>query len=282
MNYLITGATGTIGSLVVERLLQRGDRPRIFVRDAEKARARYGDRVNIAVGDLADAESLKAAFRGIAALFLVNTGPDLATRDEAAAQAARAAGVRHLVKLSTMDVQQGIGTGVWHAQGESAIRASGIGFTFVQPAGFMANALEWARSIKTEGVVRAGTGDGKIAFIHLNDIADVATVALTTRKYDGESLPISGPEALSYSEMTAKVGAVIGKRLTFRPISDEEAQRRLIASGESAESVEYHLSLFRAIRGGRLATVTDNVERVLARLPITFDQWARENAAAFR
>jgi uncharacterized protein YbjT (DUF2867 family) len=181
-----------------------------------------------------------------------------------------------------MDVQQGIGTGVWHAAGESAIRASGIGFTFVQPAGFMENALEWARSIKTEGGVRAATGDGKIAFIHLNDIADVATVALTTRKYEGESLPISGPEALSYSEMTAKIGAVIGKPLTFRPISDQEARRRLIASGESAESVEYHLSIFRAIRGGRLAIATDNVERVLGRLPITFDHWVRENAAAFR
>jgi uncharacterized protein YbjT (DUF2867 family) len=282
MNYLITGATGAIGSLVVERLLQRGDRPRIFARDAEKARARYGDRVDIAIGDLADAESLAAAFRGIDALFLVNIGPDLAMRDEAAAQDARAAGVRHLVKLSTMDVQQGIGTGVWHAHGESAIRASGIGFTFVRPAGFMANAFEWARSIKTEGVVRAATGNGKTAFIHLNDIADVATVALTTRKYDGESLPISGPEALSYSEMTAKIGSVIGKRLTFQPISDEEARRRLIASGESAESVEYHLSIFRAIRGGRLATVTNTVERLLGRHPITFDQWARENVASFR
>jgi uncharacterized protein YbjT (DUF2867 family) len=282
MNYLVTGATGAIGSLVVERLLLRGGRPRIFVRDAEKARTRYGDRVDIAIGDLADGESLTAAFREIDALFLVNTGPDLAMRDEAAAQAARAAGVRHLVKLSTMDVRQGVGTGVWHAHGESAIRASGIGFTFVRPAGFMANALEWARSIKTEGVVRAATGDGKTAFIHLNDIADVATVALTTRKYDGESLQISGPEALSYSEMTAKIGSVIGKRLTFQPISDEEARRRLIASGESTESIEYHLSIFRAIRGGLLATVTDNVERLLGRPPITFDQWARENAASFR
>src|SRR5262245_24911645 len=121
MNYLITGATGAIGSLVVERLLQRGDRPRVFVREAETARARYGDRVDIAVGDLADAASLEAALRGIDALFLVNVGPDLATRDKAAAQAARAAGVSHLVKLSTMDVRQRIGTGVWHAQGESVI-----------------------------------------------------------------------------------------------------------------------------------------------------------------
>jgi uncharacterized protein YbjT (DUF2867 family) len=89
-----------IGSRVVERLLERGDRPRIFVRDLEKARARYGDRVDIAVGDLAHAESLLAALEGIGALFLVNSGPELANRDTAAANVAKAAGVKNLVKLS--------------------------------------------------------------------------------------------------------------------------------------------------------------------------------------
>ena len=138
--YLITGATGEVGSRVVERLLERGDRPRIFVRDTEKARARYGDRVDIAVGDLAQAKSLLAALEGVDALFLVNSGPELANRDAAAATVAKIAGVKNLVKLSSMDSRQGVGTGVWHAQGESAIRASGITFTFVQPAGFMSNA----------------------------------------------------------------------------------------------------------------------------------------------
>src|ERR1700683_3214209 len=131
--YLITGATGDIGSRVVERLLERGDRPRVCVRDAEKARARYGNRVDIVSGDLADAGSLLAALQGVDALFLVNSGPEIAKRDEAAANVARAPGVRHLVKLSSMDSQRGVGTGAWHARGESAIRASGIAFAFVQP-----------------------------------------------------------------------------------------------------------------------------------------------------
>jgi uncharacterized protein YbjT (DUF2867 family) len=89
-----------IGSRVVERLLERGDRPQIFVRDLEKARARYGDRVDIAVGDLAHAESLLAALEGIGALFLVNSGPELANRDTAAANVAKASGVKNLVRLS--------------------------------------------------------------------------------------------------------------------------------------------------------------------------------------
>jgi (4-alkanoyl-5-oxo-2,5-dihydrofuran-3-yl)methyl phosphate reductase len=282
MVYLITGATGNVGSLVVAHLLERGERPRVFVRDAEKARARFGNRVEIFVGDLAHTADLSRALTGVDALFLVNSGHDLAERDGAAAKAAVAAGVEHLVKLSSIDArEQNVGTGVWHAQGEDAIRASGIPFTFVQPSGFMTNALYWARSIKAEGIVRTCTADGKIPFIHSDDIAQVAVRALTTRDYGGVSLPITGPEALSYAEMTAKIAAAIGKPLAMQPISDAEARQQQLAWATPEPLVEARLSIFRAIREGRLATPTDTVLRVLGRKPITFDQWVRENAAAF-
>ncbi|HTQ97620.1 MAG TPA: NAD(P)H-binding protein [Candidatus Acidoferrum sp.] len=282
MKYLITGGTGEIGSRVVARLLQRGERPRIFVRDAEKARGRFGDRVELAVGDLGDAQSLRVALEGVDALFLVNSGPELARRDGDAASAAKAAGVKHLVKLSSMDSLQNVGTGVWHARGEAAIRESGMSFTFVQPTGFMANALWWAPKIKAEGVVRSMTGDGKIPFIHSDDIADVVTEALVTRKYQGESLAITGPTALSYREMASKIGAAIGKPIRFHGLTEEEERRKMENLGESGEMIEAHLSIYRAIRDGRLATVTDGVKKVLGRRPIPFDQWVAENVATFR
>jgi (4-alkanoyl-5-oxo-2,5-dihydrofuran-3-yl)methyl phosphate reductase len=282
MSHLITGATGNVGSLVVERLCDGGQRPRIFVRDKQKAIARYGDRVDIFVGDLADATTMKPALTGVEGLLLVTSGHELAKQDEAAANAAKAAGVTRLVKLSSYDAREQVGTGVWHAQGEAAIRASGIAFAFVQPSGFMSNALYWARSVKAEGVVRTATGDGKIPFIHPQDIADVAALALTSARYSGRSLPITGPEALSYAEMAAKIGAVVGKPIRFQPISEDEARKQQVAWGASAELVEARLSIFRAIREGRLAAITDTVEQVLGRKPITFDQWARENAEAFR
>ena len=282
MTYLITGATGDVGSRVVECLLQRGDRPRVFVREEKRARSRFGDRVDVFVGDLADPASLKTALDGVEVLFLVNSGPQIPVQDEGAAKVAKAAGVKHLVKLSSMDVQQGLAIGAWHERGEAAIRASGIPFTFVQPTGFMSNLLAWAPSIKAEGVVRSSTGDGRRAFIHSDDIAAVATKVLTTREHGGESLPITGPEALSFAEATAKLSVVIGRGLTFQPISDEEARQRYSASGASPPETDAHVSLWRAIREGRLANITDNVERLLGRKPITMDQWARENAAAFR
>jgi uncharacterized protein YbjT (DUF2867 family) len=180
--------------------------------------------------------------------------------------------VKNLVKLSSMDARQKVGTGLWHARGESAIRATGISFTFVQPAGFMSNALGWVPSVKAEGVVSAPTGDGRIAFIHPDDIAAVAVEALTKREYERESLPITGPEALSYGEMTAKIGAAVGKPLRFHPISEEQERLQMIESGWRPEIVDAHVSIYRAIREGRLAIVTDNVDRVIRQTPISVPQ----------
>lgn len=274
MTCLVTGATGTVGSLVTQRLIDRGDRPAVFVRDPKKARRLFGDRVEIRVGDLAD---ISGALDGIRDLFLLNSGPDLEVRDRAAAFAAKAAGVRHLVKLSTLDVSTGVGTGPWHARGELAIRESGVPFTFIRTSAFMSNALSWVDTIKREGVLRTSTGSGKIAFIHPGDIADVAVKALTTRAHDGEALVITGPRALTYGEMASKIGAAIGKTVRFEEISDEEARPDF--DGDYADAL---VDIWRAIREGRLATVTDGVERVLGRKPVTFHRWVKENAGAFK
>jgi uncharacterized protein YbjT (DUF2867 family) len=216
------------------------------------------------------------------ALFLVNSGPSIPQLDEGAAKTAKACGVKHLVKLSSMDVEQGLAIGAWHEQGEAAIRACGIPFTFVRPTGFMSNLLAWATSIKNEGIVRSSTGEGRRAFIHSDDIAAVAVKVLTTGDYRGEALPSTGPEALSFGEVAAKIGSAIGKKLTFQAISDEEARQRYSKVSGSEAETEAHVALWRAIREGRLAKVTDVVERITGRKPIALDQWATENAAAFR
>jgi uncharacterized protein YbjT (DUF2867 family) len=281
MNILITGATGDVGSRVVESLIQRGIRPRVYVRSAGKAHCLFGDPVDVFTGDLADPLALRAALEDTDSLFLLNSGPQIPALDALAATASKEAGVSHIVKLSSIDVEQSLAIGAWHEQGEAAIRASGIPFTFVRPTGFMSNLLNWAPSIKAEGVIRTCTGEGRRAFIHSTDIAAVAVEALMTRNYMGESLAITGPEAVTFAEAAAKIGAVIGMTVRYEAISDAEASRRFAASGESAEVTEAHTALWRAIREGRLGMVTEEVERVLGRKPISLSAWAIENAAAF-
>src|SRR5262249_48100516 len=225
MKYLITGATGDIGSKVVDLLIQRGDRPGVFVRDARKARSRFPDRVEVFVGDLADPESMRAALKGVDELFLLNSGPQIPVRDDAAANVAKTAGVKHLVKLSSMDVQHGLAIGGWHERGEAAVRGRGGPFTFVRPAGFVWDLPAWAPSIKADGVVRTSSRAGRRPFIRSDEITAVAVKALTTGGYAGQSLAIPGPEALSFSEVTARIAGAIGKRLRFQPISADEARQ---------------------------------------------------------
>lgn len=281
MAFLITGATGQIGSRVVNRLILRGERPRVFVRDAEKARTLFGDRVDIFVGDLSQPESLQPAIAAVESLLLINAGAEIPQRDRAAACQAKIAKVKHLVKLSALSAAEQIAIGAWHAQGEAAIVDSGIPYTFVRPAGFMSNALEWARSIKAEGIVRACTGDGRVAYVHPDDVADVAAKVLMSREHKGASLEITGPKAFSYAEMTERIGSAIRRRLKFKSISDEKARERLVAIGVPKIEAEGIVGLWCAIRAGRLNVVTDNLEVILGRKPITFDQWARENMSTF-
>jgi len=283
MKYLVIGATGNIGSRVTQRLVARGERPSVFVRSAKKANALFGDQVDIHVGDLEKPRSsLANALAGIEGIFLVSDGPDLDTRDRTVAFAAKLAGVGHVVKLSTLDVHTSVGTGPWHARGEAAVRESGVAFTFIQAAGFMLNALGWSDSIRAEGVLRSSTGKGKIAFIHPDDIADVATVALTTRDYDGQSLVITGPEAMSYGEMAATIGVAIGKPIGFEEISDQQAYAGVVAWAGKSPYADALVDIWRAVREGRLATVSEGVQQVIARGPIPFHRWAEENAAAFQ
>ena len=242
-------------------------------------RALFGDQVDIHVGDLEKPRpSLAAALAGVDGIFLVTDGPDLDDARSRGRVRCETAGVRHVVKLSTLDVRTGIGTGPWHARGEDAVRESGVAFTFIQAAGFMSNALGWSDSIRDEGVLRSSTGGGKIAFIHPDDIADVATAALTTRDHDGQALVITGPEALCYGEMAATIGRAIGKPVRFEEISDEQAYAGAVEWAGKGPYVDALVDIWRAVREGRLDTVTDGVKQVIGRKPIPFDRWAAENA----
>jgi uncharacterized protein YbjT (DUF2867 family) len=283
VKYLVIGATGNIGSRVARRLVDSGARPSVFVRSAKRARALFGDHVDVHTGDLdKPGPSLATALAGVDGVFLVTDGSDLEKRDRAVSLAARRAGVRHVVKLSTLDVRTGIGTGPWHARGEDAVRESGVAFTFIQAAGFMSNALGWSESISRDGVLRSSTGGGKIAFIHPDDIAAVATAALTTRDHDGEARVITGREALSYGEMVAAIGRAIGRPVGFEEISDRQAYAGAVQWAGKGPYVDALVGIWRAVREGRLDTVTDGVKRVTGREPIPFDQWAAENVASFQ
>jgi uncharacterized protein YbjT (DUF2867 family) len=281
MKHLITGATGDVGSRVVSHLLKRNISPRVLVRNEAKARILFGDRVDVFVGDLAEPASMRDALKGAETIYLVNVGPEIPRRDQAAALLAKEEGVKRILKLSSLDVEHGLAIGAWHEKGEAAIRAVGVPFTFLRPTGFMSNLLAWAHSIKTEKIVKSSTADGRRPFIHSEDIAAVSAEALVSASYVGQSLSITGPDSLTFGEATATIAKAIGESLKYQAISDEEARERYSKVSGSVEETEAHVALWRAIREGRLANVTHDVEHILGRKPITLTQWAEENAKSF-
>lgn len=281
MTYLITGATGEVGSRVTRQLIEQDIRPRVLARSAEKAHALFGQKAEIFVGDLAVPATTRSAMKGVDTLFLVNIGPEIPQRDEAAAQIARDEGVRRIVKLSTLDVEQGLAIGSWHEKGEAAIQASCVPFTFIRPSGFMANLLAWAHDIKTEGVVRSSAGNGGRPFIHSEDVAAVSVAALLGEKYAGRILSITGPESLTFGDATQIISHAIGRALVYQTISDEEARKCYSKFSGSPEETVAHVALWRAIREGCFAATTDGVEQILGRNAISLEQWASENAHHF-
>jgi (4-alkanoyl-5-oxo-2,5-dihydrofuran-3-yl)methyl phosphate reductase len=130
--------------------------------------------------------------RGAHSLFLVNVGPGIPERDQAAATIAREEGIRRIVKRSSLDIEHGLAIGAWHEKGEPAIRASGEPLTFVRRTGFMSNLQAWADSIQTEGIVRSSTGEGGRPYIHSGDIAEASVATVLDDDYAGRILSITG------------------------------------------------------------------------------------------
>lgn len=282
MSYLVFGATGNIGSRVAQRLIDAGARTSVFVRDASKAHLLFGDQVDVRRGDFDTSSALAAALDGVDGIFLLTDGPNLDEQDRAVSSAAFQAGVQHIVKLSTLDVLTGIGTGPWHTAGEAAVRESGVPFTFIRAAGFMSNALSWSYPIRTAGVLRSSTGEGKIAFIHPDDVAAVATTALLSRRRDGRALVVTGPEALSYREMANTIGRAIGTSIGFEEITDRQAYADTVEWAGRGPYIDALVDIWRAVRQGRLDTVTEGFQQTTGQEPISFARWAAENVEAFR
>lgn len=279
---LIVGANGTVGSQVVNQLVEAGRKVRVLVREPSKAPA-HGKGVEAVVGDLARPETLGGAFAGVEKVFLLSRGPERLEIN--AIDAAKAAGVRHVVKLSSMGFgpdRDALTIGNWHRAVEAHLEASGLAWTILLAGGFSTNALGWAQTIKTQGAAFAATGDGKVSVIDPRDIAAVAAATLTQPGHEGKRYELTGPEALSFAEQVALIGAAIGRPLRFVDVPPAAARDAMLSSGMPAPVAEGMLEVMAKIKAGSAETISPAVEQVLGRKPRAFTAWARENAAAFQ
>jgi uncharacterized protein YbjT (DUF2867 family) len=277
---LVTAATGNVGKELVQQLISQGQPVRVFTRDPGKV-AHLGQRVEVAAGNLDEPETIEAALEDVKRVFLVTSRTQ---QDANVIQAAKRCGVEHVVKLSTLEAADDSMAGhvKWHREREELIRASGLAWTFLRPTMFMTTALDWAGTIKAQGVVYYPGGEGKVPPVDPWDVAAVAARALTGSGHEGQAYALTGPEALSLGEMTHILGGVLGKPLRYVDVPEADFAGELRKLGLPEYVVEGLIGVFSAIRAGKLAHVTDSVQRVTGRPARPFEAWCREHVETFR
>lgn len=279
---LVLGATGTTGGEVAKQLIAAGQKPRILVRSRAKASAFEG-KAEIVEGDLENPESVAKALVGVDKLFLVSAGLNGPKLEVLAIQAAKKAGVRHIVKLSVIGADNPqIAFAKWHAGTEQVLKESGVAWTMVRPGNFNSNAFGWADTIKSQGAFYQPTANGRWASIDPADIGAVAVKALLEPGHEGKAYTLTGPESMSAADYADKLSKVLGKPVKFVDVPAEAAQDAMLKSGMPAGYVDALLELLGIMKANFADVVTTDVEKVLGRKGTAFEAWAAKNAAAFR
>jgi uncharacterized protein YbjT (DUF2867 family) len=291
---LVTGATGNIGSEVVRQLSSTAPAVNIkaAVHSAQNIKKvkEEGDRVNVVLIDYNKLETLKEALDQVDKLFLLT--PDVQNAPELASNLvieAKNTGIRHIVKQSVMgaDLESDVGTMRLHRQVERIIEQSGIPFTFLRPNEFMQNFVNFhSPFIKENNAFYIPLEDAKVSLVDVRDIAAVAVKALTeddeNGKHKNKTYLITGPEALSYYQVAEILSDATGKKIDYVNISEEEARRAMKESGMSDWMINTILELSDYFRKGNASQVSSAVEEVTGRKPISFSQFAKDHASAFR
>ena len=279
---LVTGATGTVGRDVTKLLSKKGAAVRAAVRDQAKARPRFDDGIALATFDFEDDSSFAGALDGVAKVFLLSPlMPNQVEVANAFVDAAKRAGVRHIVKLSAIgaDASPPYTFGKWHAANEQHIRESGLAFTFLRPNSFMQNFITYFPP--RDGAIYLPWGNGKASFVDTRDISAVAAEALTSDGHEGKTYTLTGPAALGIAEVASILSETAGREIHYVDVPESAARDGMRQAGLPQWQVEPLLELHATNKQNRWTAVTADVEKVTGTPPIDFAQFARDYAEKF-
>jgi uncharacterized protein YbjT (DUF2867 family) len=264
--FLILGGTGKVGRRLVPALVEAGHQPRAASRHAA---VRF---------DWADESTWADALAGADGVFIVGPGSatDWSPQLTRLLGLAATAGVQRAVLLSARGVEFLPGGAVDRA--ERALRDGPLPWTILRPAHFSQNFTE-AMFAPQDGLISAPVGDGREPFIDVADLAEVAAAALAGG-YEGQTLELSGPAAIDFTEAAAIVAEVSGAPARFADESDEAHVASLRAAGTPEGYIEWRMAMLGGIRRGDDAYLSDGVQQVLGRPAVSFADWARREVPA--
>jgi uncharacterized protein YbjT (DUF2867 family) len=272
---LVTGATGNVGRQVVKQLVESGAQVRAMTRNP--ATANLPDGVEVVQGDLTQPETIPSALAGVERAFLFPI-------PGAFVDLAKAAGVQRIVTLTSAGMDDSLEYDPHYLNEqavERAVEVSGLEWTHIRPGEFMANTLEWAAAIHTEGVVRAPFGKTPGVPIHEADIAAVAVAALLEDGHHAMKYSLTGPEVITTAGKVAAIGAALGREVRFVELTPEEARVHWRASGYPDDVIDWLLGVD-SDWGDYVPAVLPTVKKITGRPARTFYQWAVDHVQDFR
>jgi uncharacterized protein YbjT (DUF2867 family) len=283
---LLTGATGTAGSLIVNEFVQQRERVRILVRDKKKAigLARVPT-VEIVEGDMSKRSSLGSALEGVDRVLMISgPGMDLVETQCTFIDACKAAGVRHVIKFSGLDArpETTFPFGLMHKEIEEYLEKSGLAWTHLRPTGFMQEYLREAPSIIHQGALYFALGDVKLNPIDLVDVAKVGFLLLRDGGHEGVLLPMTGPEALTMTEVAYRISRANGRTVRYVAVPPIARRQALIDNGippEFADALDRQVE--ERVKGGLESQVNLSTHKLFNIKPTTFLEFAQRNAEAF-
>jgi uncharacterized protein YbjT (DUF2867 family) len=284
---LLTGVTGTNGLEVAKALAAKGVPFKAMLRD----RPRTSDIAALGgqpiPGDFDRPDTLPAAMVGCdRALLLSAVGPRMFHQEQSFIAAARAAGMKHIVKFSALGADPLAKSLLQrvHGQAEQDLEGSGVAWTHVRPPFFMQNILSSAKDIRTRGEFFGHFGSGRAAYVDVRDIAALIAAVLTADIADhaGKVYQPTGPAALSCAEQAMVLTKVLQRPVKFVPIPRDTVRQALITHGMLESVAQGIVDLDALVEQGQAATVTDDVRRVAGRNPRTFEQFVLDHLAHFK
>src|SRR5215216_4352469 len=278
----VTGATGGLGGRVARRLAGRGVAQRLVVRDA--ARAPELDGAEVAEATYGDGEAMRQALDGLATLLLVSASEaaDRVRLHTTAVEAAVAAGVERVVYTSFFgaapDCTFTFARDHWHT--EEALKASGLRATFLRDNLYIDFLPLMAGP---DGVIRGPAGDGRVAAVTRDDIAEVAVAVLLDEGdgHLGRTYDLTGPEALTMAEVAEQLSAVAGRSVTYHAETLEEAYASRAHYGAPDWEVAGWVTTYAAIANGELDAVSGDVAAVAGHPPMGLTEFLRDNPDSY-
>jgi NAD(P)H dehydrogenase (quinone) len=281
---LVTGATGRVGYLLLEALADAHADVAAMVRVEAKADDLPGTTQHVVAtfDDPPPAEVLQ----GFDRVFLLSPAiEEQAELETVFIDALVAAGHRpHVVKIAADGFEDPgceVRFMVSHRQVAAHLDATGLPVTYLAPALYMEDLLAGADTIRDSAEVAVPAGHGRVGFVAGSDVAAVAARVLTSPGHEGATYVLTGPEALRFKDVAARISAVFAREVDYTDQPAERARERLLASGVSAWQTDGNLELFDWIRQGGADNVTAAVRDLTGADPRPVQDWLEESRADF-